>query len=216
MSSLPSQSANKKNSPMAFRIRTFLFCSYSFGIETINTSIHVRFRSSLKNYTRFQTKMGKVFSDQKGPKPLPFPYIREYPPDPDPFHACQRPRQGLKMGEENSILIRLMIREPGGTPPPRIYRSIYNLNSRVLLFSDLLILFFLTQNQLAPFLPKQSVFYTLSVVRSPRFIPSPCFIPSPYFPVRVLYLVRILYPVRSPQSAVRSPCFILTENASKM
>ena len=29
-----------------------------------------------KNHTRFQTKMGKVFSDQKGPKPLPFPYIR--------------------------------------------------------------------------------------------------------------------------------------------
>ena len=26
-----------------------------------------------------KTKMGKVFSDQKGPKPLPFPYIREYP-----------------------------------------------------------------------------------------------------------------------------------------
>ena len=28
--------------------------------------------------------------------------------------------------------------------------------------------------------------------------------------VRILYLVRILYPVRSPWSAVRSPCFILT------
>ena len=79
MSSLPSQSGNKKNSPNTFRIRTFLFRSYSFGIETINTSIHVRSRSSLENHTRFQTKMGKVFSDQKGPKPLPFPYIREYP-----------------------------------------------------------------------------------------------------------------------------------------
>ena len=32
-----------------------------------------------KNHTRFQTKMGKVFSDQKGPKPLPFPYIRDTP-----------------------------------------------------------------------------------------------------------------------------------------
>ena len=29
--------------------------------------------------------------------------------------------------------------------------------------------------------------------------------------VRILYLVRILYPVRSPWSAVRSPCFILTQ-----
>ena len=30
------------------------------------------------------------------------------------------------------------------SPPPRISRSIYNLNSRVVLFSDLLILFYLT------------------------------------------------------------------------
>ena len=29
-------------------------------------------RSSLENHTRFQTKMGKVFSDQKGLKTLPF------------------------------------------------------------------------------------------------------------------------------------------------
>ena len=50
----------QKNSPNAFRIRTFLFRSYSFGIETINTSIHVRSRSSLENHTRFQTKMGKM------------------------------------------------------------------------------------------------------------------------------------------------------------
>ena len=52
----------QKNSPNAFRIRTFLFRSYSFGIETINTSIHVRSRSSLENHTRFQTKMGKMGS----------------------------------------------------------------------------------------------------------------------------------------------------------
>ena len=62
----------QKNSPNAFRIRIFIFYSYSFGIETINTSIHVRSCSSLENHTRFQTKMGKVFSDQKGPKTLPF------------------------------------------------------------------------------------------------------------------------------------------------
>ena len=36
------------------RIRKFLFLSYSFGIETINTFIP--FRSSLDNHTRFQTK----------------------------------------------------------------------------------------------------------------------------------------------------------------
>ena len=64
--------AQTKNSPNAFRIRTFLFRSYSFGIETINTSIHVRSHSSLENHTQFQTKIGKGFSDQKGPKTLPF------------------------------------------------------------------------------------------------------------------------------------------------
>ena len=62
-----------------------------------------------------------------------------------------------------------------------------NLNSRVVLFSDLLILFYLTQNQLAHFLLTQST-------------------------VLILYLDRVLYQVRSPWSAVRSPCliFILT------
>ena len=43
----------------AFRIRILLFLSCSFGIETKTTFIH--FCSSLKNHTRFQTKMGKVY-----------------------------------------------------------------------------------------------------------------------------------------------------------
>ena len=60
------------NSSNAFRIRIFLFRSYSFGIEMINTFIHVRSRSLLENHTRFQTKMGKWFSIQKGPKILLF------------------------------------------------------------------------------------------------------------------------------------------------
>ena len=34
--------------------------SYSFGIETINKFIHSR--SSLENHTRFQTKMGKIYT----------------------------------------------------------------------------------------------------------------------------------------------------------
>ena len=49
---------NKKNSSSPFRIRMFLFLSYSFGIETINTFIDCR--SSLENHTRPQTKMVKV------------------------------------------------------------------------------------------------------------------------------------------------------------
>ena len=38
----------------------FLLLSYSFGIETINTFIHSR--SSLENHTRFQNKLGKVYT----------------------------------------------------------------------------------------------------------------------------------------------------------
>ena len=71
------QGANKQNSPNSFRIRIFLFLSYSFGIERI---------SSPENHTRFQTELGKV-NTREGPKTIPFraahtfmTYIREYPP----------------------------------------------------------------------------------------------------------------------------------------
>ena len=50
----------QKNSLNPFRIRIFLFLSYSFGIETLSTFIHSR--SSLENHTRFQIKMGKVYT----------------------------------------------------------------------------------------------------------------------------------------------------------
>ena len=62
----------QENSSNPFRIRIFSFLFYSFGIETINTFIHSR--SSLKNYTRFQTKMGKVqtrFQTKTAQKPHP-------------------------------------------------------------------------------------------------------------------------------------------------
>ena len=61
-----------------------LFPSYSFGIEKINM---FTLRSSLENYTRFQTKMGKAYSDQNDTKTLPgwaghtyMSLVREYPP----------------------------------------------------------------------------------------------------------------------------------------
>ena len=60
----------QKNSSNPFRIGIFLFPSYSFWIDTINTFIHSR--SSLENHTRFETKMGKVytrFQTKKGQKP---------------------------------------------------------------------------------------------------------------------------------------------------
>ena len=41
-----------------FGIRMFVFLSYSFGIETINTSIQTR--RSLENHTRFQIKIEPI------------------------------------------------------------------------------------------------------------------------------------------------------------
>ena len=52
--------AQTKYSSSPFRIPIFFFLSYSFGIETIKTFIQLR--SSLKNHTRFQTKMSKVYT----------------------------------------------------------------------------------------------------------------------------------------------------------
>ena len=59
----------QKNSSNPFRIRIFLFLSL---IWPINTFIHSR--SSLKNHTRFQTKMGQYytrFQTKKAKKPHP-------------------------------------------------------------------------------------------------------------------------------------------------
>ena len=43
--------------------KIFLFLSYSFGIETNNAFIHSS--SSLESHSRFQTKMGKVYTSFK-------------------------------------------------------------------------------------------------------------------------------------------------------
>ena len=74
----------------------FLFLSYSFGIETVNTFIHSG--SSLENHTRFQTKIGKVytrFQTKTAQKPYPmgggtyrylyglYKGVPTHPPSPD-------------------------------------------------------------------------------------------------------------------------------------
>ena len=74
----------QKNSSNAFQICIFLLLSYSFGFETIKTFI--RSHSTLENHTRFQTKMGKVytcFQTKTRPGGAAHTYIaciREYPP----------------------------------------------------------------------------------------------------------------------------------------
>ena len=53
----------------AFRIRIFLFRSFSFRIDTINTLI--RSRSSLENHTRFHRRIYTRFRTEKVHKPNP-------------------------------------------------------------------------------------------------------------------------------------------------
>ena len=68
----------QKNSSNPFRILIFFFLSYSFGIETIKTFIQSR--SSLKNHTRFQTRMGKVYTRfQTKTAQKPYPMGRHIP-----------------------------------------------------------------------------------------------------------------------------------------
>ena len=65
--------AFKKLCQNPFRILIFLFLSYSFGVETINTFLHSC--SSLKINARFQTKISQVytrFQTRNGAKTLPF------------------------------------------------------------------------------------------------------------------------------------------------
>ena len=78
MSSLLRLGCKTKKNANPFLIRIFLFLSYSFGIGTINTLIH--YRSSLENHTRFQTKMGKVYTRfQTKTAQDPYPLWRHIP-----------------------------------------------------------------------------------------------------------------------------------------
>ena len=76
MLSLIRLECKQKNSSKAFRIRIFFFLSW--GIEKIKTFI--QFRSSLKNHTRFQTKMGKLYTRfQPKTAQKPYPMGRHIP-----------------------------------------------------------------------------------------------------------------------------------------
>ena len=84
MSSLLRLERKQKNSANPLKIRRFLFLSYSFGIETINTFIHSR--RSLENQTWFQINMGKSYTRFKTKKPQkPYPDGAAHTPPPPPF-----------------------------------------------------------------------------------------------------------------------------------
>ena len=67
-----------------------------------------------KNTPDSRPKWAKCFQTKNAQKPgavhTYIAYIREYPQVPTPF---RRPRPGLKMSEENRILVRLMIQRTG-------------------------------------------------------------------------------------------------------
>ena len=72
----------------AFRIRIFLFRSFSFRIDTINTLI--RSRCSLENHTRFHRKIYTRFRTEKVHKPYPLGrhipiWLFHLPPSPPPW-----------------------------------------------------------------------------------------------------------------------------------
>ena len=105
-----------KNYSNPFRICIFLFLSYSFGIEAIKMFIHPG--SSLENPTRFQTKMGKVytrFQTKMAQKPYPMGrhipilliYIRDYPPG-----WIQRNLIRPVLKEQPMLVVELWLRLP--------------------------------------------------------------------------------------------------------
>ena len=69
-----------------------------------------------KNIPDSRPKWAKCFQTKNAQKPHPlagtylYGLYKGLPPGPDPF---QRPRPGLKMSEENSILVRLTIQRTG-------------------------------------------------------------------------------------------------------
>ena len=73
MSSIRRLKRKQKILQMHFKFAYFVFRSYSFGTETINTAF-IRFRSSSKTIHSRPKKAKCIppFSDQKGPKTLPF------------------------------------------------------------------------------------------------------------------------------------------------
>ena len=114
-----------------FRTCIFLFLSYSFGIETINTFIHSC--SSLENHTRFKTKIGEVytpFQTKTAQNPTQWgngaahtyiAYIRESPPPPPPgrllllFLTLMKNRllaSQVSLEKRDSVLWRILIRLP--------------------------------------------------------------------------------------------------------
>ena len=85
----------QNNYSKPFRIRIFLFLSYSSGIETISTFIHsVVLSKTIPDSRPTWAKRIPVFGPKRA-KTLPdgaaqtcLAYIRDYPPPPPPWRCC--------------------------------------------------------------------------------------------------------------------------------
>ena len=106
----------KKISENPFRIRTFLFLSHSFEIETINTFIHSC--SSLDNHTRFQHKTAQKSYPLGGAHTYSYvAYAREYP-------------WGLSLAWENNRRLGNTTRTSGQKMPKCKWLSVVLLQKR--------------------------------------------------------------------------------------
>ena len=140
MSSLLRLECKQNNSSNQFLIRIFLFLSFSFAIETRNTFVHSC--SSLENHTRFQTKMGKVYTRFQtkiaqtlpdGAAPTYIAYIREYPLPPGTQHETtdvidltKLPPWGLLA--RNSYIVQVHVTSTSGKKF-QLHNSVKYLNS---------------------------------------------------------------------------------------
>ena len=104
----------KQNKSNPVRI---LFLSYLFGIETLNTFIYSR--SSLENHTRFQTKVGKVYTIH------PFYFIKVVDRFSSKFDAIWQKLYQLQFSNSSTaVLIKSLI---PGSGAKESFRSLLKL-----------------------------------------------------------------------------------------
>ena len=144
----------QKNYLNPFRIRIFLFLSYSFGIGN-DTYVHT-LPSSLENHTQFPTKMDKVFQTKRrqtlpnGEAHTYMAYIREYPSgssyseEAQPFYLRRRNSKsgiiiafaGLKTPTDNADRLLNASLSRGRPPNVRVCRLFLMVKILDLLFAS--------------------------------------------------------------------------------
>ena len=125
----------QKNYSNPFRIRIFLFLSYSFGIETINTFIHSVVPSKTISDSRPKWAKCIPVSDQNGAKTLPdgaahtyMAYIREYPP-PGILPVVWGPFNSSRVGISSITQIKKCKFEKNASTPSKRARTAFEMKT---------------------------------------------------------------------------------------